>query len=51
MAYNTLFTSMFSAEKDEPLRYYYAQEGDKRLYTDAMLTVEAMHNVFHTGLR
>jgi len=41
MAYNILFTSLFSVGKDEPLRYYYAQEGDKRLYTDAMLTVEA----------
>ena len=31
MAYNILFTSLFSVGKDEPLRYYYAQEGDKRL--------------------
>ena len=31
MAYNILFTSLFSVGKDEPLRYYYAQELDKRL--------------------
>ena len=41
MAYNILFTSLYAAGKDEPLRYYYATEGERRLYTDAMLTVEA----------
>lgn len=41
MAYNILFTSMYAADKDEPLRYYYARYGDKREYIDAMLTVEA----------
>lgn len=41
MAYNILFTSMYAADKDEPLRYYFANEGDRRVYTDAMLTVEA----------
>lgn len=41
MAYNILFTSMYAAAKDEPLRYYTAKEGNRRLYTDAMLTVEA----------
>ena len=41
MAYNILFTSMYAAAKDEPLRYYGVKLGDKRLYTDAMLTVEA----------
>ena len=41
MAYNVLFTSLFAAGKDEPLRYYFANDGDRRVYTDAMLTVEA----------
>ena len=41
MAYNILFTSLYPVVKDEPLRYYYAVEGGRRIYTDAMLTVEA----------
>ena len=41
MAYNILFTSLFAAGKEEPLRYYFAKDGDRRIYTDAMLTVEA----------
>ena len=41
MAYNILFTSMYAATKDEPLRYYVVREGDKRIYTDVLLTVEA----------
>ena len=41
MAINILLTTLFPAGKDEPLRYYYATEGEKRLYTDALLTVEA----------
>ena len=42
MAYNLLFTSLYTVSKDEPLRYYYATEDGKRLYTDAMLTAEAI---------
>ena len=41
MAYNILFTSLYTVNKDEPLRYYYAEEDSRRSYTDAMLTAEA----------
>ncbi len=41
MAYSILLTSLYPVSKDEPLRYYYAEEEGRRVYTDAMLTVEA----------
>lgn len=40
MSYNILFTSLFAAAKDEPMRYYFANDGERRIYTDAMLTIE-----------
>ena len=46
MPYNILFTSLYAAGKDEPLRYYYVQAGPRRLYTDVMLTVEAATKYF-----
>ena len=41
MAYSILLTSLYTAGKDEPVRYYYAHEGNRIFYCDAMLTVEA----------
>ena len=41
MSYNILLTSLYSAGMGEPLRYYFVTEGEKRVYTDAMLSVEA----------
>ena len=41
MAYNILLTSLYEADKDAPICYYFAKEGNKKYYCDAMLTVEA----------
>lgn len=41
MAYKILLTSLYEAEKDCPVRYYYAKEGSRYYFCDAFLTVEA----------
>ncbi len=41
MAYKILLTSLYEAEKDSPVRYYYAKEGSKYYFCDAFLAVEA----------
>lgn len=41
MAYKILLTSLYEAERDCPVRYYYAKEGSRYYFCDAFLTVEA----------
>ena len=41
MTYNVLFTSLYQTGTGAPLRYYYAQKGNERMYANAMLTAEA----------
>ncbi len=41
MAYRILLTSLHEAEKDNPVRYFYARKGSKYYFCDAFLTVEA----------
>ena len=41
MAYRILLTSLHEAEKDSPVRYFYAKKGSKYYFCDAFLTVEA----------
>jgi hypothetical protein len=46
MTYNLLVTSLCAPEKGEPIRYYYAQYGSERKYTDVAFTVEASTKYF-----
>ena len=41
MAYRILLTSLHEAEKDNPVRYFYARKGSKYYFCEAFLTVEA----------
>ena len=41
MAYKILLTSLYEADKDSPVRYYYVREGSRNYFCDAFLTVEA----------
>lgn len=46
MTYNLLLTSLCAPEKGEPTRYYCAQYGLERKYTDVAFTVEASTKYF-----
>ena len=41
MAYKILLTSLYEADKNSPVRYYYVREGSRNYFCDAFLTVEA----------
>ena len=41
MSYKILLTSLYEADKDSPVRYYYFREGSRNYFCDAFLTVEA----------
>ena len=41
MAHKILLTSLYEAEKDSPVRYYFAKDGSRYYFCDAFLTVEA----------
>ena len=41
MSYKILLTSLYEADKDSPVRYYYVREGSRNYFCDAFLTVEA----------
>lgn len=41
MAYKILLTSLYEAEKGDPIRYFYAKNGSRYFFCDAFLTVEA----------
>ena len=41
MSYRILLTSLYEADKDSPVRYYYVREGSRNYFCDAFLTVEA----------
>ena len=40
MAYKILLTSLYEADKNGNLHYFYAKDGGRNYYCDAMTTVE-----------